>query len=63
MKKKLIPIQTAIDGVLSSLNLVKTSVEQGQIPFVERDYFNLAIALEKIQEAKERLAGILQRSP
>ncbi len=63
MKEDLIPIQTAIDGLLSSLSVVKISIEQGQIPFVERDYFNLAVAMEKIQEARERLVGILKRNP
>jgi hypothetical protein len=63
VKEELIPIQRAIEGLISSLNVVKISIEQGQIPFVERDYFNLAVAMEKIQEASERLAGILQRKP
>jgi hypothetical protein len=63
VREELTPIQTAIDRLLSSLSVVKISIEQGQIPFVERDYFNLAVAMEKIQEARERLAGILKRNP
>jgi len=61
VKEKLPPIQETIESSLSALKMLKDSIEQGQIPFVERDYFNLAMALERVQEAKERLAGILQR--
>ena len=61
VKEKLTPIQETIESALSCLKMLKDSIEQGQIPFVERDYFNLAMALERVQEAKERLAGILQR--
>jgi hypothetical protein len=61
VKEKLTPIQETIESSLSALKRLKDSIEQGQIPFVERDYFNLAMALERVQEAKERLAGILQR--
>lgn len=61
MKEELTLIQETIESILSGLKMVKDSIEQGQIPFVERDYFNLAVALERVQEAKERLAGILQR--
>jgi hypothetical protein len=61
VKEKLVPIQETIESTLSGLKMLKDSIEQGQIPFVERDYFNLAMALERVQEAKERLSGILQR--
>ena len=61
MKKELAPIQATIDSILSGLNELKVGIEQGQIPFAEQDYFNLALALERVQEAKERLAGILGR--
>jgi hypothetical protein len=61
VKEELTLIQETIESILSGLKMVKDSIEQGQIPFVERDYFNLAVALERVQEAKERLAGILQR--
>jgi hypothetical protein len=61
VKEELTLIQETIESILSGLKMVKDSIEQGQIPFVERDYFNLALALERVQEAKERLAGILQR--
>jgi hypothetical protein len=61
VKEKLAPIQETIESILSGLKMLKDSIERGQIPFAERDYFNLAMALEKVQEAKERLAGILQR--
>ena len=61
VKEKLIPIQETIESTLSGLKMLKDSIERGQIPFVERDYFNLAMALERVQEAKERLSGILQR--
>jgi len=61
VKDKLAPIQETIESILSGLKILKGSIEQGQIPFVEQDYFNLALALERVQEAKERLEGILQR--
>lgn len=61
MKEKLAPIQETIESTLSGLKTLKDSIERGQIPFVERDYFNLAMALERVEEAKERLSGILQR--
>lgn len=61
MKERLAPIQEAIESTLFGLNKLKMGIEQGQIPFAEQDYFNLALALERVQEAKERLAGIIQR--
>ena len=61
VKEKLAPIQETIESTLSGLKMLKDSIERGQIPFVERDYFNLAMALERVEDAKERLAGILQR--
>jgi len=61
VKEKLAPIQETIESTLSGLKTLKDSIERGQIPFVERDYFNLAMALERVEEAKERLSGILQR--
>lgn len=61
MKEKLAPIQETMESILSGLKMLKDLIEQGQIPFVEREYFNLAIALERVQEAKERLEGILHR--
>jgi hypothetical protein len=61
VKENLAPIQETIESILSGLKLLKNSIEQGQIPFVERDYFNLAVALERVQEAKERIEGILGR--
>lgn len=54
MKEKLAPIQETMESILSGLKMLKDLIEQGQIPFVEREYFNLAIALERVQEAKER---------
>ena len=62
MKKELAPIQATIDSILSGLNELKVGIEQGQIPFAEQDFFNLALALERVKEAKERLAGILDRN-
>ena len=62
MKKELAPIQATIDSILSGLNELKVGIEQGQIPFAEQDFFNLALALERVKEAKERLAGILARN-
>jgi hypothetical protein len=62
VKRELAPIQETINLVLSGLNKLKAEIEQGQIPFIERDYFNLTLALERVKEAKERLAGILGRS-
>jgi len=62
VKEELTLIQETIESILSGLKMVKDSIEQGQIPFVERDYFNLAMALERVEEAKERLSGILQRN-
>ena len=61
VKEKLAPIQETIESTLAGLKMLKDSIERGQIPFVERDYFNLAMALERVEDAKERLAGILQR--
>ena len=61
VKEKLAPIQETIESTLSGLKTLKDSIERGQVPFVERDYFNLAMAIEKVQEAKERVEGILQR--
>jgi hypothetical protein len=61
LKEELILIQETIESILSGLKMVKDSIEQGQIPFIERDYFNLAVALERVEEAKERLSGILER--
>jgi hypothetical protein len=61
VKEELAPIQETIESTLSGLKMLKDSIERGQIPFVERDYFNLAMALERVEEAKERLSGILQR--
>ena len=62
MKKELAPIQATIDSILSGLHKLKVGIEQGQIPFAEQDFFNLALALERVKEAKERLAGILARN-
>jgi hypothetical protein len=62
VKKELAPIQATIDSILSGLNELKVGIEQGQIPFAEQDFFNLALALERVKEAKERLAGILDRN-
>jgi len=62
VKKELAPIQATIDSILSGLNELKVGIEQGQIPFAEQDFFNLALALERVKEAKERLAGILARN-
>lgn len=62
MKEKLAPIQETIEITLSGLNKLKVAIEQGQIPFAEQDYFNLALAMERVEEAKERLAGILRRN-
>jgi len=62
VKEKLAPIQETIESILSGLKLLKNSIEQGQTPFIERDYFNLAVALERVQEAKERIEGILGRN-
>jgi translation elongation factor EF-4 len=61
VKEELTAIQETVESILSGLKRMKEAVELGQTPFVERDYFNLAVALERVQEAKERLAGILQR--
>lgn len=61
LKETLAPIQDTIESLLSELRMLKTRFEQRQIPFAEQDYFNLALALERIQEAQERLAGILHR--
>ena len=54
-------ICAAIDSILADLHRVKDSIEQGQIPFSEQDYFNIAVAGERIQEAKERLQTTIQR--
>ena len=62
MKEELVPIQETIESALSGLKVLKDSIERGQRPFVERDYFNLSVALEKVQEAKERLTGIVHRN-
>jgi hypothetical protein len=61
LKEVLIPIQGATESVLKNLQEIKEFMEMGKIPFVERDYFNLVIAMERIKEAKERLDGIILR--
>jgi hypothetical protein len=62
VKEILVPIQETIESTLTGLHLLKADIERGQIPFREQDYFNLVLALERVQEAKERLAGILLKN-
>jgi len=61
LKEILIPIQDTTESVLRNLQEIKEFIEKGKIPFVERDYFNLVIALDRIKEAKARLDGITLR--
>jgi hypothetical protein len=59
--EQLCQICVALDSILADLHRVKDSIEQGQIPFSDQDYFNIAVAGERIQEAKERLETTIQR--
>jgi len=59
--EQLCQICAAIDAILMDLYKVKDSIEQGRIPFSDQDYFNIAVAWERIQEAKERLQTTIRR--
>ena len=61
MKEELLGIQETAESMISGLKGLMKSVENGQIPFAEQDYFNLAIALERVKEAKDGMAGIISR--
>jgi hypothetical protein len=61
MKANLTQIIPTLNAVINDLNALKDSVEKGLIPFLEQDYFNLVLAMERINEAKERLDGVIQR--
>ena len=61
MKEELLGIQETAESMISGLKGLMKSVENGQIPFAEQDYFNLAIALERVKEAKDRMEGIISR--
>jgi hypothetical protein len=50
-----------LDKVLEILESMKNTYEQGKIPVVVDDYCNVMIALERIKDAKERLATVIQR--
>lgn len=61
MKANLTQIVPTLNAVINDLNALKASIEKGLIPFMEQDYFNLVMAMERINEAKERLDGVIQR--
>ena len=50
-----------LDKVLEILESMKNSYEQGKTSFIVDDYYNVMIAVERIKDAKERLAVVIQR--
>ena len=58
---KLLEISNKLDPILKTLACIKETMEQTGPSVLVDDYFNILVAFERINEAKERLGKIAEK--
>jgi hypothetical protein len=60
-QEKLVMVVDSLEGISRTLVGVKEAIEQARPSPVVDDYFQILVALERINEAKERLMKISEK--
>ena len=58
---KLLEISNELGAILNTLACIKETTEQAGPSVLVDDYFNISVAFERINEAKERLEKIAEK--